>query len=110
MKQIETIIVACTLWTSLVTGFSPSSEQQQWKAHAINSVSNLPNNVGLEFAVISLDHFNASDNRVFELRYLYNEAEYRPGGPIFLLVGGQEPLFPVMITSGPLFEIAKEHG
>lgn len=111
MKRIETIIVtAFILWTSSTNGFTSTFELQQWKSHAINSYSKLPDNVGLEFAVINLDHFNTSDNRLFELRYLYNEAVYKPGGPIFLFVGGQEPLFPVMINSGPLFEIAKEHG
>ena len=36
-----------------------------------------------------IDHFNPQDLRTFQLRYWVNEAYYKPGGPVFLMLGGE---------------------
>lgn len=117
MELIKHIaVLGIILWCHVITvnaiagnTFANQFEHESWKLHSLNSISSLPDNVDIQFANLKLDHFNTNDSRIFELRYLVNDAVFKPGGPIFLLVGGQEPLFPVMLTQGPLFEIAEEH-
>uniref|UniRef100_A0A914UYQ5 Serine carboxypeptidase S28 n=1 Tax=Plectus sambesii TaxID=2011161 RepID=A0A914UYQ5_9BILA len=38
-----------------------------------------------------LDHFDMSDNRVWLQEYWLNQQWYKPGGPIFLMLGGEGP-------------------
>ncbi|XP_070538578.1 putative serine protease K12H4.7 [Ptychodera flava] len=39
-----------------------------------------------------LDHFNDADLRTWQQRFFMNEAHYKPGGPVFLNIGGEGPL------------------
>jgi len=39
-----------------------------------------------------LDHFNKEDQRTFKQRYFANFDHFKPGGPIFINIGGEGPL------------------
>lgn len=39
-----------------------------------------------------IDHFNASDDRIFQNRYWLNDAFHEPGGPVFLLGAGTQSI------------------
>mmetsp|Transcript_118963 Transcript_118963/g.237125 ORF Transcript_118963/g.237125 Transcript_118963/m.237125 type:complete len:518 (+) Transcript_118963:86-1639(+) len=39
-----------------------------------------------------LDHFNAEDKRTFKQRFFANFGHFKPGGPIFINIGGEGPL------------------
>jgi len=40
----------------------------------------------------ALDHFNPQDKRTYKQRYFANFDHYKPGGPIFINIGGEGPL------------------
>lgn len=40
----------------------------------------------------TLDHFNSDDKRLFPQRYFANFEHFKPGGPIFINIGGEGPL------------------
>ena len=44
-----------------------------------------------------LDHFNP-DNRTFSQRYFMNFNHFKPGGPIFLNIGGEGPMSPLEVS------------
>jgi serine protease 16 len=48
-----------------------------------------------------LDHFDGVDTRVWRQRYFVNASMYKPGGPVFLCVGGEGPaLEPTVVVTG----------
>lgn len=51
-----------------------------------------PNYPELWYPAQTLDHFNAQDSRVFSQRYFANFDHYKPGGPIYINIGGEGPL------------------
>ncbi|XP_055610772.1 putative serine protease K12H4.7 [Uranotaenia lowii] len=53
-----------------------------------------------------VDHFNPQNRDTFEMYYLSNDEFYRPGGPIFIIVGGAWMLEPYFIEHSFLREIA----
>ncbi|CAD5235294.1 unnamed protein product [Bursaphelenchus xylophilus] len=57
-----------------------------------------------------VDHFNDSDYRYFEQKYYFNDAYYKPGGPLFLYIGGEGALGSGIVfnESFPLVQYAKE--
>ncbi|XP_035768122.1 thymus-specific serine protease [Neolamprologus brichardi] len=57
-----------------------------------------------------LDHFNGADTRVWKQRYFINEAFYRPGGPVFLMIGGEGPANPAWMEDGTWLTYAEKLG
>ncbi|XP_068441238.1 thymus-specific serine protease [Clinocottus analis] len=57
-----------------------------------------------------LDHFNGADGREWKQRYFVNEAFYRPGGPVFLMIGGEGPSNPAWMQSGTWLTYAEQLG
>lgn len=57
-----------------------------------------------------LDHFNAADNRYWKQRYFVNEAFYKPGGPVFLMIGGEGPANPAWMQNGTWLTYAEKLG
>lgn len=45
-------------------------------------------------------------------RFLSNYEHYdvNEGGPLFILVGGETPIFPLYLSGGLMFHLAEEHG
>jgi len=62
----------------------------------------------LEEFDVPLDHFDASNNATFPLRYIIETKYYKPGGPIFLDNAGEGKLAP-WVTGGHLFELANQN-
>ncbi|XP_075892988.1 thymus-specific serine protease [Nelusetta ayraudi] len=57
-----------------------------------------------------LDHFNGADPREWKQRYFVNEAFYKPGGPVFLMIGGEGPASPAWMESGAWLNYAEKLG
>ncbi|XP_032400936.1 thymus-specific serine protease isoform X1 [Xiphophorus hellerii] len=57
-----------------------------------------------------LDHFNGADSRVWKQRYFVNEDFYKPGGPVFLMIGGEGPANPAWMKEGTWLTYAQKLG
>ncbi|MEQ2225860.1 hypothetical protein ILYODFUR_021887 [Ilyodon furcidens] len=57
-----------------------------------------------------LDHFNGADSRVWKQRYFVNETFYKPGGPVFLMIGGEGPANPAWMKEGTWLTYAEKLG
>ncbi|XP_064418430.1 thymus-specific serine protease [Latimeria chalumnae] len=57
-----------------------------------------------------LDHFNGADGRVWKQRFFVNNTFYKPGGPIFLMIGGEGPANPVWMRYGTWLTYAQKMG
>ncbi|KAM9801291.1 thymus-specific serine protease [Neosynchiropus ocellatus] len=57
-----------------------------------------------------LDHFRGADSRVWKQRYFVNEAFYKPGGPVFLMIGGEGPANPAWMQNGTWLVYAEKLG
>ncbi|XP_050433529.1 putative serine protease K12H4.7 [Adelges cooleyi] len=55
-----------------------------------------------------LDHFNATDKRTWKQRYQINEQFYKSGGPVFLMIGGEDKMSSKWTNSGAWIEYAGE--
>ncbi|XP_054157915.1 putative serine protease K12H4.7 [Oppia nitens] len=53
-----------------------------------------------------VDHFNTNDTRTFKQRYFLNNKYYKTGGPVFLLVDGENEGQDYLITKGAVSEYA----
>ncbi|XP_075144690.1 putative serine protease F56F10.1 [Haematobia irritans] len=56
-----------------------------------------------------LDHFNDTEIRTWQMRYLANDEFYEKGGPMFIYVGGEWTISPGAISSGHHYDMAKEN-
>ncbi|KAH9489193.1 hypothetical protein Btru_044461 [Bulinus truncatus] len=56
-----------------------------------------------------LDHFNGADNRVWKQRYFVNDTYYKPGGPIFVQIGGEGTADPIWMAEGSWIKYAREY-
>ena len=57
-----------------------------------------------------LDHFHPSDGRTWKQRFFVNDRFHRPGGPAFLMIGGEGEATPVWMVEGAWIEYAKKFG
>ncbi|KAM9853549.1 thymus-specific serine protease [Aulostomus maculatus] len=57
-----------------------------------------------------LDHFNGAESRVWQQRYFVNDAFYKPGGPVFLMIGGEGPANPAWMMNGTWLTYAAKLG
>ncbi|XP_001659436.2 putative serine protease K12H4.7 [Aedes aegypti] len=64
-----------------------------------------PHTIGHKFRT-RVDHFNPQNRDTFEFEYYSNDEFYRPGGPIFIFVGGNWPLDQYYIEHGHFHDIA----
>ncbi|EDW14838.2 LOW QUALITY PROTEIN: uncharacterized protein Dmoj_GI23098 [Drosophila mojavensis] len=56
-----------------------------------------------------LDHFNDSETRTWQMRYLLNDVFFKAGGPMFIYLGGEWTISNGFITAGHMYDMAKEH-
>nr|XP_033330196.1 putative serine protease K12H4.7 [Megalopta genalis] len=56
-----------------------------------------------------LDHFNPRENRTWSMRYYENSALFKPGGPIFIMIGGEWEISTGYLQTGLMYDIAKAH-
>ncbi|XP_059142067.1 putative serine protease K12H4.7 [Physella acuta] len=57
-----------------------------------------------------LDHFNGADQRVWQQRYFVNDTYYKPGGPIFVQIGGEGAADPIWLVEGAWVTYGKVYG
>ncbi|ETN58809.1 prolylcarboxypeptidase [Anopheles darlingi] len=57
-----------------------------------------------------VDHYDAQNRDTFEFDYLSNDEFYRPGGPIFIVVGGNSAINGYFIENGLFHDIARSEG
>lgn len=55
-----------------------------------------------------LDHFSSKEHRKWKMRYFQRLDLWRPGGPIYLFVGGESSVSPRWASAGITYELAKE--
>uniref|UniRef100_A0A182QC77 Prolylcarboxypeptidase n=1 Tax=Anopheles farauti TaxID=69004 RepID=A0A182QC77_9DIPT len=68
-----------------------------------------PRTIGDRFRT-KVDHFNPQNRDTFEFSYFSNDEFYRPGGPIFIYVGGNFPLTTYYVEHGLLHDTAARDG
>ncbi|KAM8704255.1 hypothetical protein ACLKA7_008799 [Drosophila subpalustris] len=56
-----------------------------------------------------LDHFNDSDTRNWQMRYMLNDVFFKSGGPMFIFLGGEWEISQGRITGGHMYDMASEH-
>jgi pimeloyl-ACP methyl ester carboxylesterase len=66
--------------------------------------------VTAKFFTQPLDHFNTSINATWQQQYQINDAVYKEGGPIFVMIGGEGPIDSGWLTYGQMYQNAKKHG
>ena len=74
-----------------------------------DTLLNLSNDQDLWFDQL-LDHSLPSDNRTWKQRYFVSNKFYKPGGPAFLMIGGEGRANPVWMAQGAWTDYAKEFG
>ncbi|XP_033638180.1 thymus-specific serine protease-like [Asterias rubens] len=57
-----------------------------------------------------LDHFNDADLRTWKQRYFVNDTFYKPGGPVFLMIGGEGTANPIWMVEGTWIVMAQRLG
>ncbi|XP_046391144.1 putative serine protease K12H4.7 [Ischnura elegans] len=73
----------------------------------------LPSNVRYppeEWFNQKLDHFNPTDERTWSQRFFTNSSYHNPGGPAFLMIGGEGAIGVGWMLYGQWIELAKLHG
>ena len=57
-----------------------------------------------------LDHNDPADDRTWQQRYQVNDTFYQPGGPVFLMIGGEGPATAIWVVAGQWIEYAQQYG
>ncbi|XP_068601635.1 thymus-specific serine protease [Brachionichthys hirsutus] len=57
-----------------------------------------------------LDHFDGADDREWKQRYFVNDAFHKPGGPVFLMIGGEGSANPAWMQYGAWITYAEKLG
>lgn len=55
---------------------------------------------------MKLDHFTWGDTRTFDMRVMWNNTFYKPGGPIFFYTGNEGGLESFVTATGMMFDLA----
>ncbi|XP_050530553.1 putative serine protease K12H4.7 [Daktulosphaira vitifoliae] len=55
-----------------------------------------------------LDHFNPTDKRTWKQKYQVNSQYHKEDGPIFLMIGGENAISSLWMTTGAWIDYAKE--
>lgn len=63
-----------------------------------------------QWFIQKLDHFNGADRRVWKQRYFVNDAFYKAGGPVFLMIGGEGTANPAWMQYGAWLTYAEKLG
>uniref|UniRef100_A0A1I7XJ62 Serine protease F56F10.1 n=1 Tax=Heterorhabditis bacteriophora TaxID=37862 RepID=A0A1I7XJ62_HETBA len=57
---------------------------------------------------MKLDHFTYSDNRIFKLKWLWNNTYYKPGGCIFFYTGNEGNIEGFASATGMMWDLAPQ--
>ncbi|CAD6995784.1 unnamed protein product [Ceratitis capitata] len=56
-----------------------------------------------------LDHFDSTNEKTWQMRYMENDNYFKEGGPIFIYVGGEWSISSLSIRTGHFVDMVKEH-
>lgn len=56
----------------------------------------------------NLDHSDPMNTRTWKQRYFVNDQFYKPGGPVFLMIGGEGAISEKWMTKGAWMKYAKQ--
>lgn len=62
-----------------------------------------------EWTTQLLDHFDPTNTRTWKQRFYTNKEYYQPGGPVFLMIGGEGEASADWMVKGAWIQYAKEH-
>lgn len=62
-----------------------------------------------EWFVQMLDHFDPTNTGTWKQRFYTNKEYYQPGGPVFLMIGGEGEATADWMVKGAWIQYAKEH-
>ncbi|KAJ9590370.1 hypothetical protein L9F63_016607 [Diploptera punctata] len=71
--------------------------------------TNVTINVPDEYFEQQLDHFNPTEARTFQQRYFTNASFHLPGGPVFLMIGGEAAANPAWVLEGQWINYAQKY-
>ncbi|XP_017967445.1 putative serine protease K12H4.7 [Drosophila navojoa] len=57
----------------------------------------------------NLDHFEAGDNRTWQMRYFRNAKYHEPQGPMYIFLGGEWTITPGLLSTGLTHDMAVEN-
>ncbi|XP_013183888.2 putative serine protease K12H4.7 [Amyelois transitella] len=57
-----------------------------------------------------LDHFDKNETRTWRMKYFERHDYWREDGPIYVFINGEGPASSVFLTTGMLYDLAKETG
>ena len=57
-----------------------------------------------------LTHFNDANRATWQQRYWYNSTFWKPGGPVFIMIGGEGEANPIWMVEGTWIKYAQEFG
>ncbi|UMM25461.1 hypothetical protein L5515_005280 [Caenorhabditis briggsae] len=67
----------------------------------------IPENIEVRwYKGMRLDHFTWGDTRTFDLRIMWNNTYYQPGGPIFFYTGNEGAVSTFEVATGMMFDLA----
>ncbi|PIC39919.1 hypothetical protein B9Z55_011454 [Caenorhabditis nigoni] len=67
----------------------------------------IPENIEVKwYRNMRLDHFTWGDTRTFDLRIMWNNTFYQPGGPIFFYTGNEGAVSTFEVATGMMFDLA----
>ena len=57
-----------------------------------------------------LDHFDDANLKTWQQRFFINETFYKPGGPVFFMIGGEGAASPKWVVVGSMMKYAEVFG
>ncbi|CAH1647192.1 unnamed protein product [Spodoptera littoralis] len=67
-------------------------------------------NVQTSFLMMPVDHFDPHNSATFRQKFMYNEEFFGgDGSPIFIMIGGDWPIYHNWLTNGNMYEMAREN-
>jgi hypothetical protein len=96
------LCLAITFAASESLGFKTSPQKRSWHHHGLGSPS-IPPGVEVppdQWFVQLLDHFKPTDDRTWKQRFRMTDKFYKPGGPAFLMIGGEGPANAAWMVAG----------
>ncbi|KAL5004772.1 hypothetical protein ScPMuIL_018228 [Solemya velum] len=105
------VSIAVVLFGS-VCGRIPNMLRGRPKGGMLGAPAN-PGNINLPpdmWFTQKLDHFNEADTRTWQQKYSLNDTFHTPGGPVFIMLGGEGPANAIWLVEGAWITYAAKFG
>ncbi|ROJ25389.1 Thymus-specific serine protease [Anabarilius grahami] len=101
-KYLAIVVLACVFCAPCAAHYR--------RSHRYEALLQVKSGVQEQWFTQRLDHFSGADTRVWKQRYFVNDSFYRPGGPVFLMIGGEGPANPTWMQYGTWLLYAQKLG